>query len=110
MKVKVESEVVVPHDMLVYDIGREAFVCNECNKVQAYTFIDKNTTRDGGPCPSTAFKEFVAKHTKCIGKKEVQRIRDEATQPCRQDYRNAQGVYPLECGKVDGHSGPCGPG
>lgn len=108
-KIKVETELSIPDQTLIYDIGQESFVCNVCKSVKRFVIIDRPRCRDGSPSTEQAFKNFVSEHGQCLMIKHERRIHEDARQPCRGDYRDSQGHGPHECGKMKGHSGPCGP-
>jgi hypothetical protein len=110
--INVSISIPVPADTLIYDIGREQFVCRECNKRTPYEFINARPTRNGGLSTPEQFKLFLNEHGSCILKKrekeKERQSRDRYTGPCRQDYRDANGHGPHECSKQVGHSGACG--
>jgi hypothetical protein len=103
--VSVSVNLDIPERTLVYDIGAEQLCCRVCNANEALSIINSPVASEKLP---SIFKNFANKHGKCLLKLQKKRIREEATQPCRQDYHDSRGHGPHECGKTTGHYGSCG--
>lgn len=113
--VSVSVDVPIPANTLIYDLGLEQFSCKVCKSTVKYSAAHPPVERQGERLPSVSqvFKGFAENHGECLLKQERQqarkRAREEANQPCRQDYRDSNGHGPHECGKRQGHYGGCGP-